>query len=316
MHPSIIPTRGLGIAQLLLAIPLLAGVTSPARADHTEFEFNVERFEMVVDGGSPQIDDFAAGPLSPWTIGAGTAFESGGVLVLTDPGDHRVLPGFGVTLDVSSVNWAGSGLEIESDFEMESTWKPMLPEAPGQRFAMVVSYSDGSGDVEFVALVLQNLGTAEAAPFGLPAGLRMVQLRGSGTPDLDNLGEFLTLSFPLLESVPVSPASVTDDIVQRIDWDSTAREFTTSFSLDGGATMLTPFPTANISAAALATGDMTVGLIADPAELTAAVPTLGSIARGCVILLLVATAYLRTSQSMRPRQRLRISGDRPAGGVS
>jgi hypothetical protein len=279
-----------GVLCALLSTPLFLAPFA-ARGSHTTFEFKVDRVELVVDGGAPQIDEFDDGVIAPWNLTRGTAFESGGLLVLTNPGVHTSIPGYGMTLDVTTVVRGYSGLTLGTDFNLESAWAPLLPVPPGQRFSMVASYDNGSGANEMVALVLQNLGNAEAAPFGLPSGLRMVQLLVTQVPDPMHPGEFLSLSFSVLESVAVSPADVTGNIVFRIDWNAATRLFTTSFSLDGGTSFQAPFPSSTIPAAALAGGPAYVAMLADPVEVAPKVPLLGAPGRGGLLLLLALLSF-------------------------
>jgi len=270
---------------------------------HTEFEFKADGIEVVVGAGPSQIDEFDDGNLAPWISFRGTAFESGGFLVLRDPGVDALLPGHGVTVDVSDVYRFFSGMLLEEDFEVTSTWAPIIPDPPGERFATSVHYTVGSGPaVQAFGLVLQNLGDAEAAPFGLPSGLRIVQVLVDAVPN-QNAPGYQSISFPSLASVAVSPGDVTGDILFRIHWLAPMRQFTTSFSLDRGMSFQSPF--APVQPANLASGAATVGMVGDPVLPVSAVPALGAPGQGALLLLLALLALVSS-------RRARCSGARRA----
>ncbi len=202
---------------LLFMSFLLEPVT--AHGSHTTFEFKVDRVEVIIGGGAPQVDEFGDGDIAPWILNRGTAFESNGFLVLKNPGVHSFLPGYGLTVDVSDVVRGYPGLALEADISLDSRWAPILPAPLGERFSMTASYSSGSGSTtEFVALVLQNLGNAEAVRAGLPSGLSMVQLLGNLVSDPLHPGELLSIDFPIVESVAVYRLVVSGVLLVLLVW--------------------------------------------------------------------------------------------------
>ena len=72
------------ILQGLRLLPLLAALPGIADAAQTVFDYRVDRFE--VSGQASFVDEFNDSLLSPWSIGVGTAVDTGLELSLRSPG--------------------------------------------------------------------------------------------------------------------------------------------------------------------------------------------------------------------------------------
>ena len=69
---------------LRTALLLLIVLPGPARAAYTVFDYRVDRFEA--SGQVNFIDEFNDSALSPWSVGVGTAVDTGVDLSLRSPG--------------------------------------------------------------------------------------------------------------------------------------------------------------------------------------------------------------------------------------
>ena len=219
-------TRWMVAAACVAALGLRPAAASPPAT----FSASVERFEadgnVFGPAGGPLdfVDEFDGGTLAPdWSLEVGTAFESGGVLVLRDPGlITSLVPG--LTLDVSDVESEHDLTNGAGDCTLTSYWTPVLP--------------DTNRGIHFQTYVL---GAAIEA-----AGLTLNNTNGVYTveQDLTIVGD---LPIPQHhDSVPIDPGDVTGTIVLRLSFDDATDMLSTSFSLDGGATFQSPFSPVHI----------------------------------------------------------------------
>ena len=218
-----------------VAFVAFAGAPSPAIAHHHVFSSSVDRFE--IDGnvfGSPDgaldfVDEFDDGVLGPdWAPLLGTAVETGGVVVLENPGTDISIGS--LVLDVSNIELDTDVEDGGGNFTATSYWLPVVP-GTDDEFHMQ-TYGVGSL-IEAAGLSFENQSAASAATLpGSLAGPAIVeQLTRIG-------GDNLTTRF----EVPVDPGAITGRIVFRLSFDDATNLLTGSFSLDGGATFQSPFP--------------------------------------------------------------------------
>jgi hypothetical protein len=286
------PGTLLGLAPGLLL--LLGG---DASASHTVFDYRVDRFEVT--GQVAFADDFSDGVLAPWTEGLGTAVETGGELSLRSPGDDLPLLWWLITgfagsppiVDVSHANLMSAGMQVSSgsgDFEATSIWTtlPTPSGATGGFYGMSIfvpslpapgecELSPGSGPAVVVVrsftLALRDFPVVPppfAGPTGLAMGLNetVVCVFDPAVPAFNVIDQHA----PEAAAVPVAP---TGDVVLRMTWDDTLGMMTPSYSVDSGATFMTPFAARPVSFA-----NARFRLIGDPVGATE-VPSLGWTAR-------------------------------------
>jgi len=212
------------------ALVLTAVDTLPARADHTVFDFRVDRFE--VDGnmigahdGLPdfvdEFDDLVSPP--PWLRLFGTVFQSEGVLHLKSPGSHFQGPD-GTLLDLSNVESTLRFLDGGGDLTVTAYWEPGVPEE-GQHIYLTIIAGTLEHGFEFVSL-----------EFGKRTELGIQQHE---TRLFGGIGG--TFEDTRTALVPIDPADVTGQIVFRLRYDDITKLLTSSFSTDGGITFLSPF---------------------------------------------------------------------------
>jgi hypothetical protein len=217
---------------------VVAGVPT-ASAFHTPFAYRVDRFEAdgntfgPLDGVPGYVDEFGDGTMSPyWYQAYGTATESGGYLVLQNPGVHFPSPD-GSALDLSIAGsssptwvWDGSG-----SFTATATWESVLPPV-GHHF-------------HFSLYTFNPSGGLFAETFGL--AIRRTDVGLDMEQHLTEIDQFSgTFQNTQLLFHPIDEADVTGPLLFRIIFDDATNLATTAFSLDGGATWGSPFPPGQI----------------------------------------------------------------------
>lgn len=239
----------------VLGTALLASVLfgHQAWASHTIFDYRVDRLEIdgnvhgAHDGTPDVVNEFDDGSLAPDFYNPfGTAFETGGFLALTNPGVHVPSP-FADVIDLSLA--ASSGNVVQGgagDVTTTSFWAPTLP-PPGQSYHVTffVTYA-GSGFQQLMGVGIANR----------EAGLELEQHR----TDLNQ--STFQYQNTVIDFLPFSADDVTGQIGLRLHLDDASHLVTGSFSLDGGATWTSPFPSRLVSD--LATHGAQLLLSADP----------------------------------------------------
>jgi hypothetical protein len=240
--------RAAVVAALVLSAP-------SGRALALDFSSSVQRFEAdgnaygSADGVFDLVDEFDDGVLAPaWAVLLGTAFESGGVLTVRDPG--VTVPLVGLTQEISTVESTEEVANGLGDFVITTYWDPTLP-TNRQFFFQVYGTSPV---IEASGLTVSNMDAATAPSSGVPAGYSVQFSRvfplGNQEP-------------PVAFVVPIDPLAITGPIALRLSFDDATDLMTASFSLDGGATFQSPF--AAIQAFKLAPdGELLVGAAAIP----------------------------------------------------
>lgn len=243
----------LWVSAAILAVVIVA---PGAWGHHTVFLFRADRFEIdgnalgAPDGVPDLVDEFDDGTLSPtFSQAYGTVSESGGWLVLTNPGSHYASP-VGAPVDVSiaasSVStWVTGGA---GDFTSTSWWDPILPPL-GQSYHFTLFPVTTIGGYHQI----MGIGIAETDD-----GLHVEQHRA----DLNqSTGVYQNT---IIDYVAISPGDVTGAIGLRLEFDDGTSTVTTAYSLNGGATWNSPFTSYLLST--MGSGTAQFLLSADPEQ--------------------------------------------------
>ncbi len=215
---------------IALLLPLVPGV-----AGALPFTASVERFEA--DGnnyGSPGgaldlVDEFDDGMIGPnFSILLGTAVESGGKLTFHDPGVS--VPLTGLTQEISTVEATTDLDNGAGNFTLTSYWDPTPLGVNTQLFFQIYGVSPV---VEAAGFTVNNFDAATAPAAGTPVGYSI------GVERVFPLGNQLP---PVTSYVSIDPLTVTGQLVLRMSFDDATNQMTYSFSLDGGTTFQSPFP--------------------------------------------------------------------------
>jgi hypothetical protein len=207
-------------------VPISAVLLSawPAAAFHTVFDYAVERFEAdgnafgPADGVPDFVDEFDDGALAlHWALAQGTAEETGGALHLKNPGSHVDV---GYTVDVSEVINRTTLVDGDGDFTISSTWATIPAPADFIHMSLLMTSGPFYADTAFLNLIARNNGGGS---------LNIEQSYGKGYAISDQ------------ESTQVSVDAASAGLIFRIAVDDDTNLATLSFSLDGGASFMTPF---------------------------------------------------------------------------
>ena len=195
----------------------------------SSYAFSMDRIQLVGNLPGNIVDEFNDSSVDPqWTIYDPTVTEAGGKITFASPGTVESWQ-LGSRDVVSEMSYIGSKFSMRDgagDYEVTSTWTPIIP-GSNQIFVM----STGPDDVEEIDIGLANFGSALSDSFGVPEG--PVVFFGRFW-DIE-AGDFD------MQSMSILPHHVTGDILLRLTFDDDTNLFTGSFSLDGGATFLSPF---------------------------------------------------------------------------
>ena len=211
-------------------------LTTGLEAAPSAYTFSLDRFHISGNLPGDATDEFDDGVVAPWSIDNGTVIESGGLLRLTNPGDIDTYPmgGYLVTTEESEASLSGAGFHIEDgagDFVATSTWVTGAP-LLNQLFLMECDNKLTPSGQHSVQIAVHNIdpSVASAVPgFQWPGGLSV--------SFLDDVGD-TAVGF---QSVPISPADITGDILLSLSFNDTTNQFTGAFSLNGGSTFQHPF---------------------------------------------------------------------------
>ncbi len=259
------------ILQGLRLLTLLAALPGVADAAQTVFDYRVDRFE--VSGQASFVDEFNDSLLSPWSIGAGTAVDTGLELSLRSPGvfmpsfwsfitSSPTAPG----IEVSNTSLAVPAFQVSSgagDFVTTSTWTT-LPTAPpgsiGGFYSMSItmpglplpgecihppSATPAPVVVRTFTIALRDFNTV-VAPYVGPAGLAM-GLTENVVCVFDPLDQSKNEMDSHTPEATGVAGPVTGDLILRLSWNDVVGEMTPSYSVDGGASFQTPFAARPVS---------------------------------------------------------------------
>ncbi len=220
-----------------LAIAILAfcaGLVMTGSATAAPYNFGLKHF--TVEGNLPGTasDDFDDGSLAPlWEIDDPTVVESGGVASFSGPGFNELFPLGSLQISsemsyMSSISSGGLGMANGAgDFLGTSTWTATVP-GINQLFTMGVGNEAADEDV---TIGVYNFGQDVADFFGIPQGLGVFfgRFGDVGSGDFDAQG------------VAVLPGDITGDVLLSLAFSDDSNQYAGTFSLDGGASFLSPF---------------------------------------------------------------------------
>ena len=269
--------------------------SAPAFASHTIFEYKVDRFEVTGNLPGYIFDEFDDGTIAPWGILFGTAAETGGYAILSNPGTHQPFPGYpNIILDRSDIV-APPAFQVRDgygNFTATSTWAPVIPDLPGGFYAVYLHYQITPTLFEIVSVGVGNYSAAIQEEVSGPGpGLQFGQARwvyGAGTGVLAETDAYF-----------FDPADLTGDVLFRLAFDDATNQVTASFSMDGGVTFQSPFtPMASSMTSEYPASWILIG---DPASLVDAVPAARPSFLGILAGLLLALGPVGIAAARRRR---------------
>jgi hypothetical protein len=172
--------------------------------------------------------------MAPWVIDDPTAIEAGGVVTLSNPGDSDSfqIGNYLVTEEESEIRLEDNlGVENDAgDFVTLSRWLPIVP-AQTQLYGMRTHLdSPLDEDIGAINIGIINVGPLFGDIFGVSPGLGIFFQQ-----DLVDIDVEYTQFFP------IDADDIRHSILFSTYFDDSTDLFTGSFSLDGGATFLSPF---------------------------------------------------------------------------
>jgi hypothetical protein len=210
------------------------------KAAPTPYVFSVDRFQVERDLSGDVTDEFDDGALFPWSLSNGTVEESGGLLTFSNPGDltEYHVDGHIVTTEESEVSCSEGSLLVADgagDFTATVTLTTGAP-GPNQFFLLECDLENSAGNLDDIQIGIFNIEPGIAndpdilpAPFHFyPAGLSITFLNDEDpgvTP----------------QSALIVPGDIAGDILLSLIFNDEMNQFTATYSLDGGATVLSPF---------------------------------------------------------------------------
>jgi hypothetical protein len=223
--------NNLSVIRVLMVCMLFVTI---GRANATPYAFSVD--QTLILGNVPGFveDNFDDGVMAPWVIDYPTAIESGGVVTLSNPGDSDSfqIGNYLITEEESEIRLEDNLGVVNGagDFIATSRWLPIIP-AHTQIYGMS-TYLDSPLDVYTGAIHIGiiNVGPLFGDIFDTPAGLGIFFQE-----DLEGIDVEYTQLFP------IDADDISDSILFSTYFDDSTDLFTGSFSLDGGATFLSPF---------------------------------------------------------------------------
>lgn len=222
----------LSICELLIgALVLIAGSVNA-----TPYAFSVD--QIVLTGNAPGYaeDEFNDGIIAPWLINNPTVTESGGVVTFSNPGVTTINQYNNyLVIDEESEIITNNNLGIEDglgDFDTTSKWVPILP-TQNQLYGMGVHIEKPlHEDSFFINIEVINIGPLMADIFGVSAGLNIMFIQDVDGKAIDEDN---------LQFYSINAEDVKGNILLSVNFNDGADLFSGEFSLDGGATFLSPF---------------------------------------------------------------------------
>jgi hypothetical protein len=237
--------------KFLKAMPLIpaVGLLLATTATATTYSYNLDRFEISGNNSGGFTDEFNGTAIdsSIWDIDDPTVTASGGFANFHTPGSIASIPLGGTSLsEMSYLNGEGWYLhDGDGDYQLTSSWASSIP-ALNQFYVMNMSSMDAEPN-ENVMLGVANFDATFASLLGTSAGPAIFF---GWARDVEH-GEFAIQGFS------ISPSDITGNILLQLNFLDALNQFATTFSLDGGATYLSPF--SNVTA---------IGALLDKAEVS------------------------------------------------
>jgi hypothetical protein len=160
--------RWISISAGIAALSLV-GLPSTSHADHTVFDYQIERLTQIGNHfASPSVENFdgenPAGCNWP-NNGFGTTYHGGGICHLTSPGIHSILPGIPLVIDRSDIFAPGMSASI-LDGSGDATLEGVIAGIPASVGGLLlmqldVVLADGSHELTSVSMTITD---ADLAP--------------------------------------------------------------------------------------------------------------------------------------------------------
>ena len=231
--------KGPANAVFLALVGIALFLSGNAHADHTTFDYEVERFEVTGNLPGSLVDEFDDGILTA-TQALGTVTEYGGALHLESEGFHNEYPGIPLlTVDRSDAIMDSSFtiLNGQGDFTSTATLRNLVFQ-PGGYFASNIAYDNNGTTVEILSLsVLQGSPEivaaidAEYPVFGYSGTDLNLSMTRSIQP-VSGTGAATILDH---QTIHVPESFLTDDILFTMFFTDSTDSVLGAISLDGGA---------------------------------------------------------------------------------
>ena len=226
-------------------------IIKEAEASDKTFTAVLERFEISGNAPGTFVDDFDDGNVSPGISYRGTVTESGGATTIGSPGEHNTLFHNLINVD-GSVLIPQSASIVEDgagDFDATSTWAELVtPGSSGFQY-MLLRYKTSDTTDERVLVAVLNY----PAILGLLLGVGSDLVIAQAVLTFDLSGSYPVITSTDAETTSIDPGDITGDIQLGLSFDDTANTFTTTYSIDNGATIETPFSTMSSSISSTST---------------------------------------------------------------
>ncbi len=236
-----------------LVTGLVLGLFIAASAVANPYTFQLDKFEIAGNLSGNITDDFNDGTIDTalWDVYDPTVTESGTTISFQNPGamDQMQLGSLRITSEMSYLHYMFSMKDGSGNYTGTSTWNPAIP-GTNQFYVMnLSSIGTSTGPDENVIIGVANFDANVSAFFGSPTGPMVFFGRSK---DVAN-GDFS------LQGFSITPAIITGDILLRLAFDDATNLFSGAFSLDGGATFLTPFSDVASTGELLSEAELTLG---------------------------------------------------------
>jgi hypothetical protein len=223
----------LSICKLLIgALVLMTGSVNA-----TPYAFSIDQIMLTGNVPGYAEDEFNDGIIAPpWLINNPTVRESGGVVTFSNPGVITINQYNNyLIIDEESEIVTDSNLGIEDglgDFDVTSKWVPIFP-TQNQLYGMSVHIAKPlHEDSFFINIEVIDIGPLMADIFGVSAGLNVMFGQDVDGKEIDEDN---------LQFISIKAEDVTDNILLSMNFNDSADLFSGEFSLDGGATFMSPF---------------------------------------------------------------------------
>jgi hypothetical protein len=219
---------------------LTSSTASAIPLSGTSYTSSLDSTEILGNSFGTFVDNFDDNVLDPsvWGVRNPTVVESGGVVTFSSPGNIRggCSNGYCMTQESSGIATDNHAVfDGQGDFTWTSTWLPGLPN-PNQLFGVGFSYACIPGVEQCnggLGMAVGNIEGIVADILGLSPGLNLFFYGGFQPPQIP--------LYNYAQAFSISPADITGEIVMQLAFNDSTDIVNAAFSLDGGASFLTPF---------------------------------------------------------------------------
>jgi hypothetical protein len=218
----------------ILVLVAMSCLSVSANANAAAYTFSVDYFSVTGNLPGSIVDDFNDGNINPlWDIYEPTVIEAGSTVSFSNPGTIVSPVQIGTLGNISSeMSYIGSSSSLQmlnnsGDFLGTSTWTASVP---GSNQFYVMGINDIAAD-EDISIGVYNFDSSFASAFGVPQGLGVFFGRFGDV----GIGDFTS------QGVSILPTDITGDILLSLAFTDATDMFSAAYSLDGGASFLTPY---------------------------------------------------------------------------